>query len=182
MEEEERRGLRSAARRLSDRVGRNVVPRRGTSNKTIDSFCRAVCSADFLGVFSVDKIPAVRLARRATFLFILNLGDAGRGEDGHFVAVCGSPAEVLYLDPFAHPPPGDERLQAFLGACGRRVRCNTRQVQDYASAYCGLFALLFVWYVDAGCPFRLSFNRRSLKSNDEKCVGYLRRMVAISTL
>jgi hypothetical protein len=177
----EAKRVRPPARRLSERVGKNVLPRLGTSNKAIDKFCRHVCSVDYRGVYSIDKIPTTRLAPRATFLFILNLGDAGRGEDGHFVAVCGRPDSLLYLDPFAHPPPKDERLRSFFKLCRRRLYCSRRQIQDYKSAYCGLFALLFVWYVDAGCPFRLKFDRLRLRQNDKRCVDYLRKMITVDS-
>jgi hypothetical protein len=171
------------ARLVAGRVREHVVPGLGVSNDTLDRFCREVCTDSFRGVFATDTIPTVELAGRARFLIIVNLGRARRGEDGHFVAVCGYPGSIMYLDPFGRDPPEDAReLRRFLYMCRRPVYCNSEQIQDRASAHCGLFAVLFVWHVDAGCPFKLRFNKspRSLLANDDKCVEYLRKMTRVA--
>jgi hypothetical protein len=167
--------------RVARRVREHVIPTRGMTNITVYKFCKEVCTSDFIGVYSVDSIPKRTLAGRGNFFIVLNLGDGRKKEDGHFVAVAAYPDVVLYMDPFGLEPPTDRYVRPFLRLCRRPVYFNHVQVQDITSSYCGLYAILFVWHLDAGRPFKLRFRRRgNLMINDRTCMDYLRRLLAIT--
>lgn len=162
---------------LANRVGEHVVPGTGLTNTVVRRFCNEVCSSDFKGVYAVDRIPALRLAGMAKFHIIVNLGREELKEDGHFVVVSATPDRIYYLDPFGKRPPLKFGIQNFLELCDRPVTHNRQQIQSFESAYCGLFAILYAWWLDAGRPFRLYFSTTRLYNNDRRCVEYLRRMV-----
>jgi hypothetical protein len=170
--------------RVARRAREHVIQGRGMTNVSVYNFCKEVCTDSFLGVYSADSIPKRTLAGRASFLIIINLGNGKTREDGHFVAVAGFNDGILYLDPFGFEPPfGDDggEVRPFLRLCRREVYYNSKQIQDFRSSYCALYAILFVWYLDSERPFRLTFRiRGNLLLNDRTCIDYLRRLMAKS--
>ena len=175
---------REQLERLARGVAMHADPERGLTNVVVERFCRLIGSPQFAGVFAADGIDE-SLASRPSFSMVVNLGEVkGRRRGaplpvGHFVAVVAAPHAVRYMDSYGLPCT-QRHVARFLRLCGREVRENTRQVQDYDSKCCGFYASLFATYYDTARPppdFRLVFYRRRLKENDELCFKYLRRLI-----
>jgi hypothetical protein len=151
----------------------------------------------FAGVFSADKIPPSLSARHA-FCCIVNLdpwhsddndgvggggGDDGEtsGEkknEGHFVCIFAISDTVLYVDSYGGKPK-QEHVLRFLRLCNREAMYNKRQVQDYGSSYCGLFALFFLLFLAKRPRLAINFfsQKKRLRNNDRLCLRYLLQMV-----
>ena len=137
-----------------------------------DNLARLACGDEYAGVYSSDKIPARRLAKKPRFIVIVNLGSS-RNPNGHFVTLVGRPSTVLYLDPYGLPSVV-ESVNKFLEACGRKVENDFGQVQRFSSKYCGLYALLFAAYHSRKKPPQeLVFDGDDLEKNDRLCMKYL---------
>lgn len=167
---------------LFRRVRRHVSSADGMSNLSLERLCRLSCGPDFKGVYAADCIPD-GLARLARFSIVVNLAtvkDAkGSLQVGHFVTVVGSGEAVRYIDPYGFPCHQPLVLR-FLTLCGRSKRYSLRQVQDFKSMYCGMYALLFATHFDRGGKKKMRFFRRGkdLKKNDALCMKYLREYAA----
>lgn len=70
-------------------------------------------------------------------LTIINLGDSYRSGT-HWVALWVEPKRLTYFDSYGVGPE-DEIIQL---AGDRKIHYNTKQVQRYDEAYCGVWALL----------------------------------------
>ena len=184
---------RSAWEELSERVGINVKPGRGISNRLLRRLTTLACTDSFRSVFSADCIPTARLARRGKFCIIVNLQPRLAGPPaaashgaGHFVAIVVDRHRVRYLDPYGLPCQQTQVL-TFLKQVGRvggrQVHFNRRQIQSFDSVYCSLYALLFCLYFDPGRKdrpkFKLEFydDEDELLRNDEKCVRYIKDLI-----
>ena len=153
-------------------------------------------SCHFAGVFAADRLPP-DLVSRPRFSFIVNLDPWFDGEEegetaaaaddddegannnkGHFVTVMGYPDCVMFLDSYGMPCK-QKHVLAFFRECGRPVECANVQVQDFGSVFCGLYALLFLSYIDVAPDFDLEFYRGKthLHRNDARCVHYLRKVI-----
>lgn len=175
----------SSVERLFQRVDEHVRPGEGLSNDVVDSFCTAGCGKDFRGVFSADCIPE-KLAARGCFIIVVNLGrrkgrTAKKLPVGHFVTIYARPASVYYLDPYGLPCV-QRHVRRFLQHCRRPINHNSRQIQDFNSVYCGMYAILFTLYFDRGerVRKRLQFRwrRSKLRENDKLCMRYLNRLLS----
>lgn len=171
-------------RRAKDHVSSDA----GISNEALERLCVLSCGSDFKGVFAADCIPS-RLAARPRFVIVVNLGTrkdvSGPLPLGHFVTLAGVGDAVRYVDPYGFPC-HQPNVLAFLKLCRRQTRYSLRQVQDFGSLYCGMYALLFATYFDRGGgggrgeAKKLRFFRRGkdLRKNDRLCMKYLREYVA----
>jgi hypothetical protein len=171
----------SAIVKLTRRIRGNVAPSLGLTNTVIERFCFLSCSDTFKGVYSADYIPT-QLAARSRFIMVVNLG-VRRGlrklPVGHFVTVVASSSVVYYIDPYGLPS-AEPHVNRFLRLCRRKICFNLKQIQDFSSTYCGLFAILFACYMDANGTeerLKLKFNSRNLMKNDKLCVKYLRALL-----
>lgn len=173
------KATRGTIGQLAARMRVNVSAKSGVSNVFLDRFTRLVCSTNFKGVYSADYIPA-GLAALTRFTLIVNLGERrgvrGPLEVGHFVTIVGLPDKMLYVDSFGLPSL-QRHVDLFLKNCGRKVVCNERQLQQFDSVMCGLYAAMFAAYFDQERPFPLKFDRERLERNDKLCVSYLRRLI-----
>lgn len=172
----------SSVEKLFQQVDDHVRPGSGLSNEIVESFCRLRSSKDFVGVYSADYIPD-KLAARGTFILAVNLGKR-RGERkklpvGHFVVISARPSMLYYLDPYGMPCM-QENVQRFLRLCRRPVEYNLKQIQHLDSAYCGLYAVLFVLCFDKASGGRDTFKwkRKRIIENDQLCVRYLRKILS----
>lgn len=169
-------------RKIWERVRANADKKKGLTNDVVKSFCSFLCGKDFKGVFSADRVP-VKYACLPHFIMVVNTGRRGDSRDvsklpvGHFVTVVVSPSTVYYLDPYGLPCTQRDLLR-FFKLCHRPLACNRRQIQDYGSMYCGVYAILFAAYADADCPFEMRFCKKRLRKNDKKCVAYLKKLIA----
>ena len=166
------------AAQLLLKVKGNVLPKKGLSNGLVQRFCKLACSSDFKGVYSADYLPP-KLPALSNFIVVVNLG-VRKGvryklPAGHFVTIYATPARIYYVDPYGIPSV-EPHVNQFLERCGRPVVCNLRQIQDFGSVYCGLYAVLFACYVDKRPNFRLLFERRRLLENDKLCLDYLQKL------
>lgn len=168
-------------------VEEHADPVKGMTNTLVERFCRLICSAEFVGVFSADCLPAERLLKEVNFVVVVNLGEVKRRRSrglplpvGHFVTLVGTDDQTRYFDPYGFPP-SQPHVLSFLRRRRRRiVNCVRLQVQDFGSKNCGLYAMLFAAYYDPGRakpPFRLKFFQRGLRKNDRVCARYLRQII-----
>ena len=166
---------------LSNELRSNVDPTRGVTNELVYSFCRRVCDTNgpFRGVYSLDKIPKSYCNRAGITNIIVNLARSDLQIDGHFVFIHIRPDYVLYID-----PTGSLDLPImmvnFLRNCNRDVMYNQNEIQNKKSVFCALYAILYAMYYDRKTvPFKIEFDCEGCKSNDTKCVNYIRRLIKI---
>ena len=117
---------------------------------------------------------------------IINIGN-------HFVTVIVNDYSVQYFDSFALPIT-DTKIRSFLeylllpptplpnrDARKKLFFANKKQIQDYTSTHCGLYAVLFaVWYIKpASKRFTLRFSNdvNLLMRNDKLCLKYLKQFI-----
>ena len=173
--------------RLLRGVEEHAHPEKGLSNTLVERFCHLICTNFFKGVFAADCIPQRKLAKTPRFCIVVNLGERKkkkRGKPlpvGHFVTIVASPEAVRYFDSYGFPVTQSHVLR-FLRLCKRNVLCTPKQVQDFDSKICGLYASLYAGYNDPGRrrdpEFKLRFYvRRKLERNDALCVRYLRKLI-----
>jgi hypothetical protein len=115
-------------------------------------------------------------------------GGGGGGDDGetsgekknegHFVCIFAISDTVLYVDSYGGKPK-QEHVLRFLRLCNREAMYNKRQVQDYGSSYCGLFALFFLLFLAKRPRLAINFfsQKKRLRNNDRLCLRYLLQMV-----
>lgn len=169
--------------RMSRRARVHVTSNGGLTNEWVNNFCKTACYSGFYGVYSADYIPP-RLHVRRTFIIIVNLGQRRgvRGEMpvGHFVTISGEPDRVTYIDPYGLPCE-QVHVRRFLNQCRRPIVYNSRQIQDFNSVYCGMYAILFTLYIGkrfgVRSLFQMRFFRADLLRNDDLCVKYIRRLL-----
>lgn len=176
------RVIRRAAQRLREAVRGEVHPRRGTTIRLLDSFLRATCGPKlggaYVGAVTADRIPA-RLARRKRFQLVVNTtrSDASPDAPGHFVLVEANRDYVAYIDPFGLPCLQPD-LAAFLRRCARPTRHNETTIQHPTSVFCPLYCALFALYYHVSPAWSLAFSRDDLKSNEDRCMRQLNRLLA----
>lgn len=174
-----KKGQDSAIRLLESRVKRNVKKGKGVTNETVYRFCKLSTSDKFRGVFPCDLIPS-GIAVRSRFIFIVNLAPKrvpNAPSQGHFVTICGDPSEIYYVDSYGLPC-AEKRVQNFLSLCNRPIKFNVKAIQDLNSAFCALYAILFVLYFDKEPDFPLKFDKKRLRGNDSLCKNYIERIIS----
>ena len=170
-------------KKLDRRVSANARKGKGLTNIVVDKFCRETCGKDYKGVYASDCLP-IKLCGRHRFIIVVNLQPRREHLNnptllaGHFVTIYAAPDLIYYLDPYGLPSL-EPRVNRFLHLCARPVQFNLRQIQDFNSVYCGLFAILFANYLDKRPNFRLKFNKRRLRANDKLCKDYIARILAM---
>ncbi len=161
-------------RSIKSHVGKG----KGISNVLIDRLCKKMCSDDFRGVFSANKIPR-RLAGVGHFTIIVNLGEvdgsANKLPVGHFVCIAARPERISFIDPYGLPCI-QPKVLTFLSEARRPIVENSRKIQHVDSPYCGLYSILFAVYFDKRADewLKLNFSKKNLLDNDKKCVQYLK--------
>lgn len=163
---------------LNKRIKEHVKEKGGISNEFIYNVCQMCCSSDFKGVFSADCIPP-KLAGRGRFFIIVNLGE----RKGKNKTKAAYPNVVYYLDSYGFPCV-QRYVVKFLLNCRRPMRWNSRQIQDFKSQFCGMYAILFTIYLDRSFGnrgtkpgFNMRFRNKNLIHNDSLCMQYLRRIL-----
>jgi len=159
------------------------VNRRGLSNGLVaDLLKSAQVSSNYQGIHGYHQIPRA-CTNLSDFTIIINVGL-------HFVTVYGTPEYVMYIDSMGLPPTRVE-VKEFLAQCRRPFVYNISQVQGDTSSYCGLYAALFVIFLDyrhsgkINSTWKLQFHvakwnesehdiTNRLKSNDERCVTLIK--------
>lgn len=171
--------MKTISNQIVSAVKQHVIPKLGITNEVLYNLSRRLCSKDFYGVFSADKIPQT-LAGYTSFIIIVNLATENGLEVGHFVTIVGESATINYIDSYGLPCI-QQNVIAFLELCKRTIRFNIRQIQSFSSRYCGLYSLLFACYFDKennkGNDFKLMFYNDRLKRNDKLCSLYLKQMI-----
>ena len=160
---------------IKTRVEEHVKSRKGVSNDIIRNFCSRVCGNDFKGVFTADRID-LGIACLNNFIIVVNLDKRGSEDVGHFITIVGSAKNVLYIDPYGLPC-WQKDVTRFLNACRRSIVYNRKQIQDFMSVYCGVYAMLFASYFGINPPFKLHFKKKKLQDNDKLCMQYLHRIL-----
>lgn len=169
----------SSRAKLKKKMKKHVSKEKGLTNAIIHRFCTLSCSSDFKGVYAADKIPR-KLAGVGNFIIVVNLGEVtdirGSLPVGHFVTIVTRPGHILYIDPYGTPC-NQPRVLRFLELCGRRVVQNVKQIQDFTSNWCGMYAILFANYFDRKKPpMKMRFGSKNLKRNDYMCSVYLQKL------
>lgn len=169
--------LKKCIKQLTSQISENV-DKRGVTNDVVERFCFLACGDKYKGTFSADMIPP-HFASLSHFIININLGKRKDIRSdipvGHFITLIADPTKVVYIDSYGLPI-FQENVINFLKLCYRPLSYNEQQIQDYNSVYCGLYAILFSCYADKLPPFELKFSQSNRKSNDKKCVFYLRKM------
>ena len=138
----------------------------GVSNHFITSILEPTCE-DFRGVFSADTIPVLQLLQYDTSSIVCNLSKVGE-RGSHFVTIICQPNRVLYIDSLGLPSLVPA-INSFLLKFKKPIFCNSRQIQDAASKFCGFYCILFVLYFNRpATPLR--FESANLLLNDQLCV------------
>lgn len=175
---------KSLNQKVSDYFNTHVNPSAGISNQLLNRLANTFCSNHFKGVFASDCIPSI-LAGQPRFIIIVNLArkKTTKINLGHFVTILATPNCVQYIDPYGMKCIQPD-VNRFLHHCGRTIRQNKKQYQDFTSVYCGMFCLLFASYADRlnsvrPPKFKLNFfsQKKKLRQNDIKCVQYLRKLI-----
>lgn len=134
----------------------------------------------FLGTYPHhDLPPMIPASFRPRFAMIINVGS-------HFVTLYCNRHFALYIDSLGRPCPHDSVRKFLEGVRGRDFPMffSRQRIQDSKSSACGLFACLFVLYLflhnlDRPPVFRMHFSKKDMKSNDKKCIEYIRRCASI---
>ena len=171
---------------------RHVDSTSGITNTMLNNFCALICEngsspSKYMGVFAADEIPISMLREESDFNIVINLTTRASGAIdshnlrlGHFVTIHVRPDFVLYIDPIGLPCIQLE-TQHFLTSMKKPVFSNEKKIQSLSSPYCAMYAILYTCYFNEPRPnFRIEFADNAKKSNDQKCVNYLRRVVDMS--
>ena len=169
-------------RGTQQKVLTNADPITGVSNSLIEELCTAICvnkEKRFKGVYSADEIPA-SLANPSKKIsnIIVNLSPSNQITTGlgHFVSIHIFPNQVKYIDPFGRPCTQPYVL-SFLKLCARPVFYNQKQIQNFDSKFCGLYAILYTAMFDRKYKLKIDFQDHGKKSNDAKCIRYLHEII-----
>lgn len=176
---------RQKATRIAKLINDNIGRKKGMTNDIVYNLCKAIASSSFKGVFSADGIPST-LTSQPRFVIIVNLGRRFASRQGpaiplgHFVTIAAvEPGKIFYLDSFGLPC-WQPDVTRFLKATGRRVVWTMRQMQDFGSKFCGVYAMLFALSFDGRPPtFKMTFHRKEalLRKNDKLCSQYLLQLI-----
>lgn len=145
----------------------------GVSNHYIDSVLKPIC-ANYCGVFSANNIP-ISLRKKKVFSIVCNLSNEGQA-GSHFVTILSFPNYVIYIDSLGLPCI-IEPISNFLSRLNKPVFYNTTQIQSAKSKFCGFYCILFVLLYDRKPNIKLSFTRKNLMLNDERCVEYITQIL-----
>jgi len=157
----------------------------GLSNALIiDLMKNAEVSNHYQGLYPYNKIP-MSCADLTEFTIIFNVGL-------HFVMVYATSDYVMYVDSMGMPP-SHPNMKQFLRRCQRLIVHNIIQIQADTSSYCGLYAALFVIFLDYKQTGKLDSNSKlqfhtskavthkthndELKVNDDTCVQFLKNLI-----
>ncbi len=144
----------------------------GVSNDLLEDLMKFLShDTDFLGVFTIADLMKSKCYKKRRFIFILNIGM-------HFVCLYAQENFVYYIDSFGEKPDSPP-VKKFLKQCKRNVYYNRRQIQDFSSAYCGLYACLFaLFFGKANMTVNiLHFKNVNLKYNDVLCLKYIKKFI-----
>lgn len=175
------RTVRRMGKRLKAALQNDVDPKKGTTIRLLDSFLRAAlgggCNA-YYGTFPADKIPQ-HLLEVERFQIVLNTSRTTDppGSGGHFIVIEGNRDRIMYIDPFGKPCTQPNIVDFILG-CGRtQIYFNETAIQDKTSVFCPLYCALFILYHHLRPSWSLDFSRTDLKSNDQKCLLQINKLI-----
>jgi hypothetical protein len=130
----------------------------------------------FLPVIAHNEIHKIKLSRKKPTFFVMNLSD--RGENGtHWTSTyINEKGNIYYFDSFGRPPDKEtkDQLSDLFEQHGdgtnmlRRLKYNTKGVQDPLSSDCGYFSIQFIENMLDGKSFRNSVNITEEDLKDEK--------------
>jgi len=104
---------------------------------------------DFIGVFSIDKIPTVRKGK-----LVINL-DSSNLTGSHWIAVTITGNSIIYFDPLAFPIP--YLMQKFLLIHNKPIIVLTTPMQSLYSEKCGYYCIRFLKYNNPSINKNASF-------------------------
>jgi len=170
------------AKKLKKVLLHNVHPKKGATINLLDSFLRTALdggSNDYYGTFPANMIPR-HLLQVKRFQIIIN---TSRTDDppelgGHFIVVEATPEHVVYIDPFGQPCMQPDIIE-FIKNCKRpETYFNNVAIQHPTSVFCPLYCALFILYYHLKPRWNLNFSSTNLKSNEEKCITQLNRLIS----
>lgn len=162
---------------LSNEVVRDLMRLAGVTSSPPGGGFRGIVPYDRLFSEGEDDVAIPR----RNFSIIVNVGM-------HFVTLFSEGDLVYYVDSLGLPVWREELKNFILERFPhkRRYCYNPRQIQDWNSSHCGLYAALFTVYLEKYCRGRrrggtrprLKFHRRKklLPLNDALCVKYIKNM------
>lgn len=109
----------------------------------------------FRGVFSIDKLPKMKIKR--PFSIVINT-DHSDGPGLHWVAIW-TPliGKIEYFDSFGYPPMNPEII-LFINLNGKSFIYNNMQVQSNLTSSCGKFCILFILFRSRNIPYKMFLN------------------------
>jgi hypothetical protein len=126
----------------------------------------------FLPVIANNEIHKIKLNKGKPTFFVMNLSD--RGESGtHWTSTyINEKGNIYYFDSFGRPPNEETKkgLKDLVGEGNmlRKLKYNTKGVQDPLSSDCGYFSIQFLENMLDGKSFRNSVNITETDLEDEK--------------
>lgn len=175
--------MNSKYKSFAEKVRSNADQYTGMSNSFVGEIGREICinpENRFKGVYASDQIPsALAKSSQKNINIIVNLSTSNQIGSGHFVSIHLTPTAVFYIDPFGRPC-FQPHVRAFLETCKKPIMYNSKQIQNYKSKFCGLYAILFCAMFDDDYPINLQFDSGGKKSNDDKCVRYIQKIIEIN--
>jgi len=126
----------------------------------------------FLPVIANNEIHKIKLNKGKPTFFVMNLSD--RGDEGtHWTSTyIDDKSNIYYFDSFGRPPNEETKkgLKALVGEGNmlRKLKYNTKGVQDPLSSDCGYFSIQFLENMLDGKSFRNSVNITETDLEDEK--------------
>lgn len=138
------------------------------------SFMNNCTAIGFSGVFSSNNLPS-KLIKKNCFSLICNLSrDTEPGT--HFITIIFYSTYIFYIDSLGLPCLNKD-VRNYLDHFNLPIMCNSQQIQDSQSVFCGFFCILFILFYEARRDDKkklvaLEWNTKldCLKLNDEKCI------------
>lgn len=157
---------------------------KGISGRVINDFLFSMgVSPRFGGTLYYAKLKGNDLKRGLAYFksknkkecltLIVNTG-------GHWVTIASTNSTIYYINstggPIDRKPLHDALVQtAQMG--NKTLLRNLVKVQADSSNYCGLYACLWVLYLDKKFKGKIKFDRVNLERNDKKCYQYLQQAI-----
>lgn len=123
-----------------------------STSEDLMKFSKKLLNRTFKGVFSIDKLPKVKLGQNV--MFIVNT-DSSNLPGMHWIAVIIRNGNGYIFDPLGQFVP--LKLSSWMTYTCYKWSTNTRHIQTFLSQLCGYFCIYFLFFATSSYLYATPF-------------------------